>query len=143
MNDDDNDEIIMSPNIQNNNQQNINKNNLNFDNNNFNNNINHDDEDYYNKEEIPPEENNNNVDVNEEDYAITNEDYLKKLMSYDVHNDVKDILNLNNKINPISDEAITFNNNQINNNKNEDNEEENNELKNLKKLLYSNYLKKN
>jgi hypothetical protein len=52
-----------------------------------------------------------------EDFGVINEEYIKNLMNYDVH-DVEDILNLNNKINPGNDE-LAYNNNIDNENNND------------------------
>ena len=117
-NEEDDDEIKMNTNLvnnifgknNNNNSNNNNKmlyNNINI--NNFNN-----DED---KEELPLEEKEPIQEKLEnkenEDFGVINEEYIKNLMNYDVH-DVEDILNLNNKINSGND-SLYNNNVDINN----------------------------
>ena len=79
------------------------------------------------KEEKPMEHNGPIIEklknIEKEDYGVINEEYIKKLMNYDVH-DVEDILNLNNKINSGNDDLFNSNiNNQeihLNNYNNKD-----------------------
>jgi hypothetical protein len=109
-NEEDDDEIKMNTNIQNNilfdkKYNNINDNlvnNNNFSaNNNFNNDV--DKEETPTKQEEPIKEDLEKNYKEKEDFGIINEDYIKNLMNYDVH-DVEDILNLNNKIHSVNDE---------------------------------------
>ena len=69
------------------------------------------DKDEY-KEEKPIEHNGPIMEklknIEKEDYGVINEEYIKKLMNYDVH-DVEDILNLNNKINSGNDDLFNSN----------------------------------
>ena len=105
----------MIPNIDNIFVKNVNKNIVNNDYNNFNN---FNNEEY--KEEIPFQEKEpiqakfeekfEEKFKEKEDFGVINEDYIKSLMNYDVH-DVEDILNLNNKINSGNDELFNINSN--------------------------------
>ena len=54
----------------------------------------------------------NTIKETKEEAGFINEDYIKKLMNYNVHNDIDDILNLNNKINSPND--LLQNNNNTN-----------------------------
>ena len=89
----------------NNTENNLKKNN--YDNNNkinINNDI--DDEEIPIQQEEPKQEKLENKE--KEDFGVINEDYIKKLMNYDVH-DVEDILNLNNKISSGNEEILDIN----------------------------------
>ena len=103
-NDDKEDEIKMY-NINNykNHDLNENKDENNEDDNNIDNEEKEKENEKSNEEENDINNNQMEEEENKEDAGFINEDYIKKLMNYNVHNDVDDILNLNNKINSPND----------------------------------------
>lgn len=92
--------------------------------------------------EYNEEEKEDEVDEKEKEEAgFINEEYIRNLMNYNVHNDVEDILNLNNKVSSGND--LDINNNKNNNNKidneNEKEEEDDREIyKMFEDKLYKN-----
>ena len=82
-----------------------------------------------NEEIIQNKEEGNEEEINEkekekEETGFINEEYIRNLMNYNVHNDVEDILNLNNKINSGNNEDINNNNNESEDKKEKEEEEE-------------------